>query len=115
MAAWLAYLKSRLLLPEQEGDEEPSGEELAAALAFQLRRLEAMRDAGRQLLAQPQLGRDRFPRGGSQPGLVVRTHVYAVRLYAIVKAYIEQHRRTARGQTHIEQPTTYHTDVHTPS
>src|SRR3546814_17180187 len=50
MAAWLAYLKSRLLLPEQEGDEEPSGEELAAALAFQLRRLEAMRDAGGQLL-----------------------------------------------------------------
>src|SRR3546814_17949604 len=44
MAAWLAYLKSRLLLPAQEGDEEPSGEELAAALAFQLRRLEAMRD-----------------------------------------------------------------------
>src|SRR3546814_10475922 len=97
MAAWLAYLNSRLLLPEQEGDEEPSGEELAAALAFQLRRLEAMRDAGRQLLAQPQLGRDRFPRGGSQPGLVVRTNVYDVSLYELLKAYGEHKRRTAGG------------------
>src|SRR3546814_20115274 len=97
MAAWLAYLKSRLLLPEQEGDEEPSGEELAAALAFQLRRLEAMRDAGRQLLAQPQLGRDRFPRGGSQPGLVVRTNVSDVSLYELHKASGDHHSRTPGG------------------
>ena len=67
MAAWLAYLKSRLLLPEEEKDEdEPSGEEIAALLAFQLRRLEAMREAGAKIMALPQLGRDSFPRGESQ-------------------------------------------------
>src|SRR5271156_4794043 len=49
MAAWLAYLKSRLLLPEPEGEAEPTGAELAAALAFQLQRLEAMQRAGAQL------------------------------------------------------------------
>ena len=52
MAAWLAYLKSRLLLPDLGGEDEPSGEEMAAALAIQLRRLEAMRDAGARLMAR---------------------------------------------------------------
>ena len=59
MAAWLAYLKSRLLLPDPPGDEEPSGEELAAALSFQLRRLEAMRAAGEKIMALPRLGCNR--------------------------------------------------------
>ncbi len=63
MAAWLAYLKSRLLLPEPPADGEPSGAELAAALAFQLQRLEAMQKAGRDLMALPQYGRDFFGRG----------------------------------------------------
>lgn len=65
MAAWLAYLKSRLLLPEPPADEEPSGEEMAAALSFQLQRLEAMREAGAQLVARPRLGRD-FSRGDNR-------------------------------------------------
>jgi segregation and condensation protein A len=63
MAAWLADLKSRLLLPEPAGPKEPSSEEMAAALAFQLRRLDAMRQAGAQLMALPQQGRDFWPRG----------------------------------------------------
>ncbi len=63
MAAWLAYLKSRLLLPEPQPEDEPSGAELAAALAFQLQRLEAMQQAGVRLMARPLLGRDVFPRG----------------------------------------------------
>src|SRR5512143_657601 len=67
MAAWLAYLKSRLLLPEPPKDDEPTGEELAAALSFQLRRLEAMRVAGEHLMAQTQLGRDVFARGAPEP------------------------------------------------
>ncbi|HDL17117.1 MAG TPA: segregation/condensation protein A, partial [Rhizobiales bacterium] len=50
MAAWLAFLKSKLLLPAEEGEDEPTGEELAAQLAFRLKRLEAMRDAGARLL-----------------------------------------------------------------
>ena len=63
MAAWLAYLKSRLLLPEPPKDGEPSGAEMAAALAFQLQRLAAMQKAGQALLALPQLNRDFFRRG----------------------------------------------------
>src|SRR5437899_12567738 len=63
MAAWLAYLKSRLLLPDAPKDGEPSGAEMAAALAFQLQRLEAMQKAGQALLALPQLNRDFFRRG----------------------------------------------------
>src|SRR5262245_26309167 len=67
MAAWLAYLKSRLLLPEPEGEGEPSAPELAAALAFQLQRLEAMRDVAGRLLARPQLGPDFFARRAPGP------------------------------------------------
>ncbi|MCZ6608319.1 MAG: ScpA family protein [Alphaproteobacteria bacterium] len=58
MAAWLAYLKSRLLLPDLGGEDEPSGEEMAAALAFQLRRLEAVRDTGTRLMARARPGSD---------------------------------------------------------
>ena len=63
MAAWLAFLKSRLLLPPDPDEEGPTGEELAAHLAFQLERLQAMRDAAARLMARDQLGRDFFARG----------------------------------------------------
>ena len=68
MAAWLAFLKSRLLLPPDPAEEGPSGEELAARLAFQLERLEAMRDAAARLMARDQLGRDVFARGEPRGG-----------------------------------------------
>ena len=88
MAAWLAYLKSRLLLPEPSGDnEEPSGAEMAAALKFQLQRLQAMQDAGVRLMALPQLGRDMFPRGEPAPLRVVSTVTYQSTLYDLLKAY----------------------------
>ena len=67
MAAWLAYLKSRLLLPAPEGDPEPTGEELAAQLAFRLQRLEAMRDAAAKLMHRNRLGQDFFARGDPEP------------------------------------------------
>ncbi|MEO5374076.1 MAG: segregation/condensation protein A [Alphaproteobacteria bacterium] len=93
MAAWLAYLKSRLLLPEPRNDQEPSGAEMAAALQFQLRRLEAMQEAGRQLMARPRLGRDVFGRGAPE-GVDVVTHgVFDVTLYDLLKAYGEHRRR----------------------
>ena len=66
MAAWLAFLKSRLLLPEPPQPEEPSAAEMAAALAFQLQRLEAMRTAGERLFGRPRLGRDVFARGAPE-------------------------------------------------
>jgi segregation and condensation protein A len=88
MAAWLAYLKSRLLLPEPESvDGEPTGAEMAAALAFQLQRLEAMRDAAGRLMALPQLGQDFFVRGAPEAIPVVHTPIYAVKLYDLLRAY----------------------------
>jgi segregation and condensation protein A len=88
MAAWLAYLKSRLLLPEPETiDGEPTGAQMAAALAFQLQRLEAMRAVAGKLMALPQLGHDFFGRGAPEPILVVKTPVYSVKLYDLLRAY----------------------------
>jgi segregation and condensation protein A len=87
MAAWLAYLKSRLLLPPEEGDEEPSGEELAAALARRLKHLEAIREAGRRLMGFARLGIDVFPRGAPEP-LSVNTRVaWDAKLYDLLSAY----------------------------
>jgi segregation and condensation protein A len=88
MAAWLAYLKSRLLLPADDvGAEEPSGAEMAAALHFQLRRLEAMREAAARLFARPRLGIDVFPRGAPE-GIRVNTRsVQADTLFDLLSAY----------------------------
>jgi segregation and condensation protein A len=87
MAAWLAYLKSKLLLPEPEGEGEPTGAELAAALAYQLQRLEAMRAVGARLMARPQLGREIFARGAPEPIRIVARPIYSLTLYELLKAY----------------------------
>lgn len=86
MAAWLAYLKSCLLLPK-EAQEEPSAEELALRLQMQLQRLDAMREAGARLLARDQQGRDTFARGAPEGLRVVRAAAYDVTLYELLKAY----------------------------
>lgn len=93
MAAWLAYLKSRLLLPPEAAGGEPSGEELAAHLAFQLERLEAMRAAAARLFALPRLGQDRFARGAPQPLVEARRLDLAASLVDLLRAY-------ARVRTH---------------
>ena len=87
MAAWLAYLKSRLLLPEPPAGEEPSGQEMADALQWQLRRLEAMQEAGVRLMARPQLGKDIFSRGQPEGVVVVRRAIWDVKLYDLLAAY----------------------------
>jgi len=87
MAAWLAYLKSRLLLPPDPGDEGPSADDLAAHLAFQLERLAAMREAAARLMARDQLGRDFFARGLPQD-VTHRRHVtYDASLFDLMRAY----------------------------
>lgn len=94
MAAWLAYLKSRLLLPPQAGPaDEPSPEDLAARLAFQLRRLEAMREAGADLLRRPRLGIDVFARGRPEPIEVNTETVFHASLYDLLRAYGRWHAR----------------------
>lgn len=95
MAAWLAYLKSRLLLPQPKEDEEqPSAGEMAAALAFHLQRLEAMQNAGKTLMARPQLAQDRFSCGAPQPIPVVVTHDYSDQLFDLLSAYGALRRRS---------------------
>jgi segregation and condensation protein A len=102
MAAWLAYLKSRLLLPEPPKDGEPSGAEMAAALAFQLQRLAAMQKAGQALLALPQLNRDFFRRGEPEPVRLIQVPVYNLTLYELLKAYGTHPGRKREGVLHIE-------------
>ena len=87
MAAWLAFLKSRLLLPPDPNEDGPSGEELAAHLAFQLERLEAMRDVAARLMARDQLGRDFFARGVPEDVTRVRRVSYTATLMDLMQAY----------------------------
>lgn len=87
MAAWLAFLKSRLLLPPDPADEGPSGEDLAAHLAFQLERLAAMRDVAARLMARDQLGRDFFARGQTQMVERVRSVTYTATLLDLMQGY----------------------------
>ena len=87
MAAWLAFLKSRLLLPPDPTEEGPTGEELAAHLAFQLERLEAMRNAAAKLMARDQLGRDFFARGITEDVQRVRKVTYTATLLDLMQGY----------------------------
>lgn len=87
MAAWLAFLKSRLLLPPDPAEEGPSGEELAAHLAFQLERLQAMREAAAKLMARDQLGRDFFARGITEDVQRVRRITYTATLLDLMQGY----------------------------
>jgi len=87
MAAWLAYLKSRLLLPETGTEEEPSGAEMAAALKFQMQRLQAMRDAGERLMALRQLDHDVFRRGTPERPKTRTITTYDATLFDLLKAY----------------------------
>jgi segregation and condensation protein A len=87
MAAWLAYLKSRMLLPEPEGEPDPTAEAMASALQFQLRRLEAMQEAGVRLMARPLVGRDVFERGTPEGVKVIVSEKLEPNLYDLLKAY----------------------------
>ncbi len=87
MAAWLAFLKSRLLLPPDPFEGCPSGDELAAHLAFQLERLQAMRDTAAKLMARDRLGRDRFVRGVTEDMMRRKTVHYTANLLDLMQGY----------------------------
>ena len=95
MAAWLAYLKSRLLIPQPAKDDGPSGEELAATLAFRLRRLEAIRDAAGRLVNRDRLGRDFFARGAPEIIVEETRSAYDANLYDLLSAYAALRQRNA--------------------
>lgn len=98
MAAWLAYLKSRLLLPQPKDENETPADELAARLAFRLQRLQAMREAGAQLMARNRLGRDVFGRGRPEPLVVESVTEYPDNLYDLLKAYAQRRQQAAAHQ-----------------
>jgi len=95
MAAWLAYLKSKLLIPKQAGDDGESGEELAAILQFRLKRLEAMRDAAARLVNRNRLGRDVFARGLPEMVIIDKKDEYSGTLYDLLTAYASIRQRQA--------------------
>ncbi len=103
MAAWLAYLKSKLLIPKQPGDEGESGEELASVLQFRLKRLEAMRDAAARLVNRNRLGRDVFARGMPETVIVEKHSQYSASLYDLLSAYASQRQRQAVTNVQIAQ------------
>jgi segregation and condensation protein A len=102
MAAWLAYLKSRLLIPDMSSEDEPTGEEMAEALQFQLRRLESMQDSGARLMARQQLGKDFFKRGDPEIFGYNSTSIYDVSMYELLSAYGEHTHRSNVKTLHIQ-------------
>ncbi|MCK9915272.1 segregation/condensation protein A [Microbacteriaceae bacterium K1510] len=103
MAAWLAYLKSRLLLPEAAPGEGPSAEDMALALANRLRRLEAIREAANKLMERPQLGRDVYSRGAPEPIAEVKQPEWTATLYDLLSAYAVQRQRTALSRVRFKK------------
>ena len=101
MAAWLAFLKSKLLIPKQPGEEGESGEELAAVLQFRLKRLEAMRDAAARLVNRNRLGRDVFARGMPELVIVEKRNEWSATLYDLLTAYAVQRQRQAIDRVKI--------------
>ncbi|MDB5536973.1 MAG: segregation/condensation protein, partial [Devosia sp.] len=93
MAAWLAYLKSRLMVPQAPNDDEPSGEMLAAMLQFRLKRLEAMRRAANQLMNRPRLDVQVFVRGAPEPIEIARNNIWEASLFDLLKAYATNRER----------------------
>ncbi len=108
MAAWLAYLKSRLLLPPEPGEDGQSGEEMAAILAFRLQRLEAMRNAAAQLMGRDRLGRDVFGRGMPEGVRLVTRSAFTLSLYELLKGYSQgRTRQIVVAPMHVRRAAVY--------
>ena len=101
MAAWLAYLKSRLLIPAPPGTEEAEPADLAARLAFRLQRLQAMRTASENLMKLSVLGRDVFARGAPEPLVIDTRREYADNLIDLLKAYAERRKKKMVHQIYV--------------
>ena len=101
MAAWLAFLKSRLLLPEPPAAEGPTAEEMATALANRLRRLEAIREAANRLMNRPQFQRDIFPRGNPEAIAEIRHPKYTATLFDLLTAYAVQRQQRVLASVHL--------------
>jgi segregation and condensation protein A len=107
MAAWLAFLKSRLLLPEPAVADGPSAEEMATALANRLRRLEAIREAANRLMNRPQLQREVFPRGNPEQIAEIRHPKYTATLFDLLTAYAVQRQSRVLASVHLTKRTVW--------
>jgi segregation and condensation protein A len=107
MAAWLAFLKSRLLLPEPPQPDGPSAEEMATALANRLRRLEAIREAANRLMNRPQLQRDIFARGAPEAIAEVRHQKFTATLFDLLSAYAVQRQQGVLASVHLAKRTVW--------
>ncbi|WP_315832871.1 ScpA family protein [Bradyrhizobium prioriisuperbiae] len=107
MAAWLAFLKSRLLLPEPATADGPSAEEMATALANRLRRLEAIREASNQLMTRPQLMRDIFPRGAPEQIAEIKHPKFTATLFDLLSAYSTQRQQRVLASVHLAKRTVW--------
>jgi len=108
MAAWLAYLKSRMLIPQPQSTDEGAPQDMAARLAFRLQRLAAMREASENLMKRPQLGLDTFVRGNPQALVVEVTREYGDNLIDLLKAYAERRqRKMVRSSYTVKRQTTW--------
>ena len=107
MAAWLAFLKSRLLLPEIPSADGPSAEEMATALANRLRRLEAIREASNRLMNRPQLNRDIFPRGDPEIIAEIRHPRFTATLFDLLTAYAAQRQQRVLATVHLAKRTVW--------
>jgi segregation and condensation protein A len=107
MAAWLAYLKSRLLLPDVTSHEGQSAADMATALALRLKRLEAIRSVAERLMEQAQLGRDVFARGQPEPVAHIRHPQWSATLYDLLSAYAQQRQRAALSHVRLAQRTVW--------
>lgn len=103
MAAWLAYLKSRLLLPEPAGPEEPSAADLAADLAARLQHLEAIRRAGASLMTRDKLGQEFFARGMPEENAPLQPQQYTATIYDLLTAYALQRQKAALSHHTVKQ------------
>ena len=107
MAAWLAYLKSRLLLPEATGELGPSAAEMANALALRLKRLEIIREAASQLFDRAQLGRDVFARGDPEPIAEIKRPRWTATLYDLLAAYAADRQKHALAHVRFAKRTVW--------
>jgi segregation and condensation protein A len=107
MAAWLAYLKSRLLLPDAHAPEGQSAEDMATALALRLKRLEAIRDVAQRLFERSQLDRDVFRRGDPEPIAHIKRPQWSATLYDLLSAYAQQRQRTALAHLRFAKRTVW--------
>ena len=107
MAAWLAYLKSRLLLPDTHAPEGQSAEDMATALALRLKRLEAIRGVAERLMDRAQLDRDVFRRGQPEPIAHIKRPQWTATLYDLLSAYAQQRQRSALSHVRLAKRTVW--------